>query len=254
MKPVPQMFEEQVARTPEAIALIEGERQISYRELNERANGLASGLQNRGVGPETLVGVSVPQSIEAVIGVMGILKAGGAYVPLDPGCPLERTEETIRDAGLKIVVDRDTVLNAQCSTENPECGCDLDSVAYVLYTSGSTGKPKGVAGIHRSIVNGLLSVEYAPDERCCLNASLSFGLSLANLFLPLMAGLPLVILSEEQIKDLSRFVDALERESITRVVLVPPVFKQMLDMPRAAERLRKVRAVGVVGADSDGWR
>jgi len=247
MKPVPEMFEDQVRRTPEATALIEGDREITYRILNERANQLAHQLKAN-VEPETMIGISIPQSIETVIGVMGILKAGGTYVPLDPSYPRDRIDEMISDTGLKVVVDRAMVLEACGNTDNPDSGSNLDSAAYVLYTSGSTGKPKGVIGIHRSIVNGLLSVKYAPDEKCCLNASLSFGLSLANLFLPLMTGVPLVVLAEGVIRDLVEFVNALEKASITRVVLLPPVFKQMLDLPRVTDKLRTIREVGVVGA------
>lgn len=248
MKPVPVMFEEQVKRTPDATALSQGPLRKTYRELNKDANRLAHDLRARGVVPETLVGVSITQSIEAVVAVMGILKAGGAYVPLDPGYPAERLDHILKETNLGLIVDRDTVMNAKGDIEDLRCDFDLDTAAYVLYTSGSTGKPKGVVGVHRSILNGLLSVDYAPNERCCLNASLNFGLSLANLFLPLMVGIPLVILSEEQIKDLNQFADALESEAITRVVLVPSALKHILDLPQASKKLRSICEVGVAGA------
>jgi len=265
LKPVSTLFEEQVAKKPDSVALIQGNQTLTYSQLNSRANRLAVYLRNRGVVPESLVGIYMPQSIDAVVAVMGILKAGGAYVPLAVSNPPERTEEIVRDGPLSIVVslshlrrelgdaapvaslDQDLPSNLNCD-ENLDLLTNLDSAAYVLYTSGSTGKPKGVIGIHRSIVNGLLSVDYASDERCCLNASLSFGLSLANLFLPLMQGVPLIVLSDEQIQDLGLFLNVLYTQRISRVVLLPPVFKRILEIPGAQSKLTKIREVGLAGA------
>ena len=117
-----------------------------------------------------------------------------------------------------------------------------------MYTSASTGKPKGVVGIHRSITNGLNTVNYATDEVCCLNTFLSYGFSLANLFLPLMSGVPVVVLSDEQIRDSNQMMTVLEKEGVTRLVLIPSVLKQILDPDfRASSRLRKITTIGVSG-------
>ena len=174
---VHELFEKQAATKPDAVALIDGDRRITYSELNQRANQLAHHLLERGVGPEVLVGFCMEQSWMAVVGIMGILKAGGAYVPLDPNYPSQRLDEMLRDAKLSLVVSsarcRDRVPSGveivsvdqipAGSITNPVSGTTPDSAAYVLYTSGSMGKPKAVVGIHRSIINGLVAVAYASD-------------------------------------------------------------------------------------------
>src|SRR6185503_4830955 len=182
-KCIHQLFEEQVARTPDAIALEFEDQQITYRELNRRANQLAHYLITLGIGPEKLVGICVERSIEMVVGLLGILKAGGAYVPLDPAYPKERLrfmledsqasillteQKLIQDRGLSIddsrssifhpglqivCLDRDRPNIEQQSSENPNDSVGSTNLAYVIYTSGSTGKPKGVQIEHRSVVN-----------------------------------------------------------------------------------------------------
>jgi len=263
---VPELVELQVQRTPHAVALIQGDRRLTYIELNQQANRLANYLRKRGVGSEVLVGVCMEQSLKAVVAVLAILKAGGAYVPLDPSYPEHRLGEIALDSKLPIAVtsarfrhkvpagieavcvDRDSILIAAESPATPVTDITPDSAAYVLYTSASTGKPKGVVGIHRSITNGLLAVNYAPGEVCCLNTFLSYGFSLANLFLPLMSGVPVVVLSDEQIRDSNQMLTVLEKEGVTRLVLVPAVLKQILDPSfRASSRLRKVTTVGASG-------
>lgn len=267
---VPELVERQAWKTPHAVALIQhepqGNRELTYSQLDEQANRLANFLRKHGVGPEELVGLCMEQSLEAVVAVLGILKAGGAYVPLDPGFPQQRLHEISAESTLRVAVtsrrfrdrvpreieticvDRDSGSIAAESSSAPATDSTPDSAAYVLYTSASTGKPKGVVGIHRSITNGLNSVHYRPDEVCCLNTFLSFGFSIANLFLPLMRGVPVVVLSDEQIRDSNQMMTVLESEGVTRLVLVPSVLQQILD-PRfdAASRLRKITTIGVAG-------
>jgi amino acid adenylation domain-containing protein len=265
---VPDLVEKQAERTPHAVALIQGGQTLTYGQLNQQANRLANYLRARGVGPEVFVGLCIEQSLQAVVAVLGILKAGGAYVPLDPSFPQQRLEEMAADAKLAIAVtsarfdhrvpvgietvcvDRDAALIAATSPAAPVTTNTPDSAAYVLYTSASTGKPKGVVGIHRSITNGLNSVTYVAKEICCLNAFLSFGFSVANLFLPLMRGVPLVIASDEQIRDINQLMNVLEQEGVTRIALVPSLLKQILDPDfGAAARLKKIRTIGVAGAE-----
>ena len=265
---VPDLVERQVQRTPQAVALIQGDQTLTYSQLNEQVNRLANYFRARGVGPEVFVGLCMEQSLKAVVAVLGILKAGGAYVPLDPSFPQHRLEEMAADANLALAVtsagfdhrmpagietvcvDRDADLIAAMSSDAPVTGNTPDSAAYLLYTSASTGQPKGVVGIQRSITNGLNSITYAADEVCCLNTLLSFGFSIANLFLPLMCGVPLVIASDEQIRDINQLMTLLEREGVTRIVLVPAILKQILDPDfGAASRLRKITTIGVAGAE-----
>ena len=195
-KCIHQLFEQQVERTPSAIALEFEDKRITYQELNRRANQLAHYLISLGIGPEKMVGICVERSIEMVVGLLGILKAGGAYVPLDPAYPKERlhfmledsqvsvllTQETLVEDGewriedsdprssildprLKVVkLDRDLTIIERQSCENPTTQIDSHNLAYVIYTSGSTGTPKGVQIEHRSVVNCL----------CLLVARLTF--------------------------------------------------------------------------------
>jgi amino acid adenylation domain-containing protein len=263
---VPELVEQQVQRTPHAVALIQGDQRLTYSQLNQQANRLANYLRKRGVGSEAPVGLCMEQSLGAIVAVLGILKAGGAYVPLDPGYAEHRLQEIASDSKFAmavtsarfrhrvppgigtVCVDRDSTLIAGESSDTPVTEIAPDSAAYVLYTSASTGKPKGVVGIHRSITNGLMTVKYAEDEVCCLNTFLSYGFSIANLFLPLMSGVPVVVLSDEQIRDSNRMLTVVEREGVTRIVLVPSVLKQILDPDfRASSRLRKLTTIGVSG-------
>ena len=189
-KCIHQLFEAQVERTPEAIALEFEGKEITYQDLNRRANQFAHYLVHLGIGPEKLVGICVERSIEMVVGLLGILKAGGAYVPLDPAYPKERLRFMMEDAQVSVLLtqeklvedrgwrmedgdprssildprlevvclDRDAPSIEQQSSENPSTQIDSHNLAYVIYTSGSTGQPKGVHIEHRSVVNCVSSI------------------------------------------------------------------------------------------------
>ena len=171
-KTIGQLFEEQVDRTPDAIALIVGERSFSYRELDGRANQLARQLRSCGVEPETLVGVAIERSHEMVVALLATLKAGGAYVPIDPGYPRQRIAHVLDDAQTSVLLttsrnrpqmpEVSTCIVADGgeagpiaaqSTERMASSVASHNLAYVLYTSGSAGKPKGVMVEHRNVVN-----------------------------------------------------------------------------------------------------
>src|ERR1051326_2809226 len=161
------LFEEQVHKSPDAVAVALGDQQLSYRELNTAANHLANHLQTLGVGPEVLVAICIDRSLEMVIGILGILKAGGAYVPLDPEYPKARLELMLEDAKPSVLLTRRHLVShlpaqaaqvvllngdwpaiSKCSKENPQSRSAPEHLAYVIYTSGSTGKPKGVMITH----------------------------------------------------------------------------------------------------------
>ena len=166
-----QLFEAQVARTPEAAALVCHEATLSYGELNRRANQLAHHLRGLGVGPETVVGLMLERSVELMCSVLAVLKAGGAYLPLELTLPAERLAFMMRDAGVKVLIgqgrfaDELPVSGAQVvrldegwqfaghSSRNPEVEVSLDNLAYVIYTSGSTGQPKATLIPHRAVVS-----------------------------------------------------------------------------------------------------
>jgi non-ribosomal peptide synthetase component F len=155
------LFERRAACQPEVAAVVSGDRRISYRELNVRANQLAHYLRAQGVGPEAVVGLCVERSPEAIIGLLGIMKAGGAYLPLDPIYPPERLSYMLEDAAVEILLTQQSLLEglpdnharaicldsewgdiARCDEENPASGVTPENLAYVIYTSGSTGRPK----------------------------------------------------------------------------------------------------------------
>ena len=177
---LPGLFEAQAMRTPETVALFYEGQELTYGELNARANRLAHHLSRLGVGPETLVGICLERSAETVVGILAVLKAGGAYLPLEPDYPHERLAFMLRDAQARILLaqtrqssglpqhqartlcpdsDRDAI--AQESPENLAAEISPDNLAYVMYTSGSTGRPKGVAVPHRAIVRLLFGADYA---------------------------------------------------------------------------------------------
>ena len=170
-KTVHGLFEERVGSAPQSEALVFGQQRLSYGELNERANRLARYLRARGVGPEVLVGLCVERSLEMVVGLLGILKAGGAYVPLDPSYPRQRLAFMLEDAGTRVVLTQESLLEslpegdfqrvrldadwpeiARESGENLPSQSTPENLAYIIYTSGSTGTPKGVAIEHHSTV------------------------------------------------------------------------------------------------------
>ena len=210
-KCIHELFEEQVERTPEEIAVVAETGQLTYKELNRRANQLAHYLRQRGVGPEVLVGVCVERSLEMVVGLLGIMKAGGAYVPLDPAYPAERLRFMLEDSSASLLLTQQSLLPVipespaevicldsdwpEVSKENDEnlaTKSTAGNLAYVIYTSGSTGKPKGVAIEHRSAAalldwaRGVFSQEELSGVLA--STSISFDLSVFELFVPLSFG------------------------------------------------------------------
>jgi amino acid adenylation domain-containing protein len=221
-KCIHELFQAQVAQTPDAVAVVFEEHHLTYQALNERANQLAHHLQALGVRPETLVGVCLERSVEMVVGLLGIFKAGGAYVPLDPAYPRDRlafmlqdslvpvllTQERLRaDLPIQsvkhlICLDTGWAALAQENDHNPTSEATPHNVAYMIYTSGSTGRPRGVVVQHRSVINlwtGLRQALYTLRPGACrvsLNGPLSFDTSVKQL-VQLLGGHSLHILSEE---------------------------------------------------------
>nr|WP_225895950.1 non-ribosomal peptide synthetase [Dendronalium phyllosphericum] len=214
------LFEAQVELTPDAVAVEQDGKKLTYRELSDRANKIAHYLQSLGVKPETLVGICVERSLDAIAGLLGILKAGGAYVPLDPAYPQERIAEIITDTqlgflltqdkfqekllgytGKTICLDTDWKLIAPQSTANPISEVQLNNLAYIIYTSGSTGKPKGVTIEHRSLMNFVITAinEYGikASDKVLQFASICFDTSIEEIFPCLCVGATLVLRTEE---------------------------------------------------------
>ncbi len=247
-----QLFEAQVERTPDAVAVVFEDQQLTYRELNTKANQLANYLRSLGVKPEVLVGICVERSLDMVIGLLAILKAGGAYVPLDPNYPKERLAYILFDTQLPILLTQQYLVEqlpthkahivcldthwdqiAQESETNPINTNTINNLAYVIYTSGSTGKPKGVLGLHQGSVNRFHWMwkfhPFTEEEVCCQKTSLNFVDSVWEIFGPLLQGITTVIVPEQVVKDPQQFITSLANNNVTRLVLVPSLLRVLLN-------------------------
>jgi amino acid adenylation domain-containing protein len=247
-----QLFETQVARSPDAIAVRFESEQITYRELNAKANQLAYYLQKLGVKPETLVGVCLERSPQTIIALLGILKAGGAYVPLDPNSPPERLAFMLQDSQVPILLtrqnlvaipeceakivylDKDRDAIAKGKQDNPVNRTTLDNALYAIYTSGSTGTPKAVLGLHRGAINRFdwmwQTYPFIAGEICCQKTSLGFVDSVWEIFGALLQGIPIAIIPDKIVKDPPKLIANLANYKITRIVLVPSLLRAILDI------------------------
>jgi amino acid adenylation domain-containing protein len=238
-----QLFEAQVERSFEAVAVVFEDEQLTYRELNIRSNQLAHYLQKLGVGPEVLVGICIERSLEMIVGVLGILKAGGAYVPLDPAYPPERLSFMLSDAQVSILltqqrwVEQFAPQGLQVVTEESwgswgsrgSCPSSVtaNNLAYVIYTSGSTGKPKGVLVQHQGLCNlaqaQIRAFNLQGQNRILQFASLSFDASIFEIVMALSIGATLYLAREESLKSVKALVQLLQDKQITNVTLPPTV-------------------------------
>jgi myxalamid-type polyketide synthase MxaB len=242
------LFEAQVERSPDAVALVGEGRQLTYAELNRRANQTAQHLRGLGVGPDVVVGLCCERSLEQMVGILAILKAGGAYLPLDPTYPRERLALMLEDTNAPVLVtqqrtqsairnpqsaiqvvclDSDAEVIAGESAANPVRQTKPDHLAYVIYTSGSTSKPKGVLVPQRGVVNHNLDCvrRYGlrPTDRVLQFASLSFDTAVEEIFPTWFAGATLVLRPEEAAGSLALFLEFIEAQGIT-VLDLPTAF------------------------------
>ena len=258
-KCIHQLFEAQVERTPDAIALVYGDQQLTYQTLNCRANQLAHHLQTLGVGPETLVGICVERSLEMVVGLLGILKAGGAYVPLDPAYPPERLAFMRSDSQVPVLLTQQTLLSrlsaGEASVEgqqgthiicldtdweaiahhletNPINRIKPDNLAYVIYTSGSTGKPKGVLVPHKGLLNLVFwhqrTFGVTSADRATQLAGTAFDASVWELWPYLATGARLYLIESELIRSPEYLRDWLVSKDITISFLPTPLAERLL--------------------------
>ncbi|MEG3908708.1 amino acid adenylation domain-containing protein [Microcoleus sp. w2-18bC1] len=249
-KCIHQLFEEQVERTPDAIAVVFESQQLTYLELNAKANQLVHYLQELGVGPEVLVGICVERSIDMIVGLLGILKAGGAYVPLDAAYPSERLAFMLQDSSVSVLLtqsklieklpphsayvvylDKDWEEIVQQSKENPSSSVTPDNLAYVIYTSGSTGRPKGVCCCHTGVVNLYTDFQskqpLSVGDRCSLWTGISFDVSVYEIFSALLAGGTLYIVSNNVRSDTQTFLDWLNFHQIHSAYIPPFMLNQL---------------------------
>ncbi|QFS50827.1 amino acid adenylation domain-containing protein [Nostoc sphaeroides] len=264
-----QLVEKQVLLTPNKVAIIFHNQQLTYRELNEKANQLAHYLQSLGVASETLVGICVERSLDMVIGLLAILKAGGAYVPLDPSYPLERLAFMLEDSQLSVLVtqqhlsekltshsakivalDSDWEVIAEYSHENPINQVCADNLAYVIYTSGSTGKPKGVEIVHGAVVNFLASMQQEPgltsQDVLLAVTTISFDIAVLELFLPLTVGAATVIVSREVAADAIQLSKTINDSGATVMQATPATWRMLLAIDWEGNQHLKILCGGEV--------
>ncbi|MHC5744030.1 MAG: non-ribosomal peptide synthetase [Nostoc sp.] len=260
-----QLFEEQVARTPDAVAVVFENQQLTYQQLNCRANKLAHYLQSLGVEADVLVGICMERSLLMVVGLLGILKAGGAYVPLDPDYPSDRLSFMLEDAQVRVLLtqqqlkeklpqhqgqvvylDTDWQFISQFSQDNPITTVQASNLAYVIYTSGSTGKPKGAMNTHLGICNRLLWMQQAYQLTaldCILQKTpFSFDVSVWEFFWPLITGAHLVVAKPGGHKDSAYLVNLILEQQVTHVHFVPSMLQVFLEEP-SLENCRSLKRV-----------
>ncbi len=251
LKHVHRWFEQQVERTPAAVAVVAGGQGLSYAELNAQANRLARRLRALGVGPEVLVGLCAGRSAATVVGLLAILKAGGAYVPVDPSYPSERIAFMLADAQVSVLLTeiglrdqlpsgeaRIVCLDSPCepseqqSEKNLDGGATAGNLAYVIYTSGSTGRPKGVQITHGALSNLLQSMRrlLSISQRDALMAvtTLSFDIAALEIFLPLIVGARVELIEREVAIDGARLVERLKNPEITILQATPATWRMLL--------------------------
>jgi amino acid adenylation domain-containing protein len=264
-----QWFAAQAELTPERVAVVCEGRQLTYGELNARANQLAHHLRELGVGPEALVAISLRRSIEMVVGMLAILKAGGAYVPLDPAYPAERLLFMLEDTSAPVLLterrlvgelqgqearlvfmDQDADVIARQPTDNPASGISAENLAYVIYTSGSTGRPKGTGLSHRALMN-LIEWHFSilsREARTLQFASLSFDASFHEIFSAWCSGGTLFIATEAERLDTAGLADFLSGHAIEKLILPVVVLQQLAEKyssrPQVFRSLRELITTG----------
>ncbi len=243
-KTITQLFEEQVEKIPNNIALVYGDKKLNYREVNEKANTLAWKLRNKGIKEEELVGIMVERSLEMIIGILAILKTGAAYVPIDPKYPSERINYILKDSKCSMCLSRKELaekievnikivdLDDQASYSKNVCNLNLlnkeTNLAYVIYTSGTTGNPKGVMIEHRSVLNTLLCLErkykLASEDAYLLKTNYCFDVSVSEIFGWFIGSGKLVILKPDYEKEPDKILDEIIKNGVSHINFTSSMF------------------------------
>ncbi len=263
---LPEWFEHQVRLTPGATAVSFKGKSLTYDELNRRSNQLAHRLQKQGIGTEKLVGIYIERSLDMLVALLGTLKAGGAYLPVDPSMPQDRQGMILKDAEVAIMITHQSLVAslpagtpvfnfdtdgpglATESADNLSLGVTPDHLAYMIYTSGSTGVPKGVELEHRSLVNFLASMKEAPgivpDDVLLAVTTLSFDIAGLELWLPLVTGARIVLLSRDESSDGFQILRYINDEKATILQAVPATWRMLLETQWAGSPQLKILCGG----------
>ena len=264
-----QLFEEQAAKNPTAVAVMFEKEQLSYAELNAKANQLARHLQTKGVKPDRIVGICMERSVNMLVAILGILKAGGAYLPIDPHYPPERKALMLADGAPAVLLtqsslletlpqrelaciclDRDWPVIAEYSSDNVPVACLPAHLAYVIYTSGSTGRPKGVAISHQNIVHSTrarLNYYQVPVERFLLLPSFAFDSAVAGIFWTLSQGGCLCLLHHSSLLDPAKLASQIIDHGVTHLLCLPSLYRSLLEQTKNTHQINGLRTVIVAG-------
>ncbi|MGC5328165.1 amino acid adenylation domain-containing protein [Brevibacillus sp. SYSU BS000544] len=262
-----QLFQEQVGITPDQVAVISGDDSLTYHELNVKANQLARLLRAKGVQTRDVVGIMVDPSVELAIGLFAIIKAGGTYVPLDPRYPEDRLEFMMQDSSMRFVVTEEKYAdrfadhieladvhsreNDLLDTSNLNIAQSVEDLAYIIYTSGSTGKPKGVMIEHRTISKTMLwrkaEYDFTPEDTILQLVSYSFDGFIGGFFAPLFSGSKVVLLGNEEDKDVNRIRKCIKEKKVTHLHGVPALMSVIME--RISDDEAKCLKVITVGGD-----
>ncbi|MEA5574015.1 non-ribosomal peptide synthetase [Calothrix sp. UHCC 0171] len=276
-KCIHELFEQQVAKTPNAVAVVFENQQLTYQELNNRANQLAHHLQTLGVKPEVLVGICLNRSLEMMVGLLAILKAGGAYVPLDPTYPQERLDYIVSDSGMSILLTTENLLTqlptheikvicidtqkdeiSHHSTNNILSNVQANNLGYVIYTSGSTGKPKGVLVTHQNLVNHSSAIaqkfHLTSSDKVLQFAALSFDVAIEEIFPSWLSGATVVLRPQEMFATFTDLVELIKSQGLT-VLNLPAAFwhEWVLDLSQSEYFLPNCLRLVVVGSEQVKW-
>ncbi|MGB8510491.1 MAG: AMP-binding protein, partial [Pyrinomonadaceae bacterium] len=257
-----ELFDLQAERTPNHIAVTYGTQQLTYRQLQQRANQLAHHLRSHGVGPDTRVGLLMERSTEMVVAMLGILKAGGAYVPLDVQYPPERLRYMVEDAGLNLIVtmgvhagiveglaavirlDDEAEALLRQSEASFESGATAENLAYVIYTSGSTGRPKGIGVPHRAVNRLVCNTDYVQlndTDRVAQAANASFDATTFEVWGALLNGAQIIGITRDVMLMPEEFADELQKQAVTAMFLTTSLFNELArKVPGCFKTLRHV--------------
>jgi amino acid adenylation domain-containing protein len=245
-------FEGQVKASPDKIALISGTDELTYRKLEERANKLSNHLISLGVVSGDVIGICIERSSEMIISILAVLKAGCCYLPLDPAFPSDRLSYMYEDSGAKIIIAQNSLKNRlkvfskaslvviddkrnkinNCPATRPVIKSDTQAMAYLLYTSGSTGEPKGVKVHHQAVVNLINSMSRTPginkNDKLLAVVTLSFDMSVFEIFLPLSNGATIVVADSQDVRDGHALINLIEKHNITFLQATPSLYYILL--------------------------
>jgi amino acid adenylation domain-containing protein len=263
---IPELFADQAAKTPDNIALVYEDKEMTYKELNQKANQLAGLLREKGVGPNCIVGIMAERSLEMVVGILGILKAGGAYLPIDPEYPEERIRFMLEDSNTGILLTQNhlkekLILEQEIIDLNNEAiyhGVSVNlkgihqpkDLAYVIYTSGTSGKPKGVMIEQRSIASRIQwrrdEYQLGDDDRVLQLFSFTFDGFLTSCFTPIVSGSRLILVNKDEAIDPIEIKRHIVKHQITHFISVPMLYAAILEFS-SPEEIQSLRMITLAG-------